>query len=392
MLHRVNIRYPASEIEASWRRLHSAYRFECSDRVPVLLGIEARYLLHERNVSFAEYFSNAKSQLIRQIENIKWRIENIPDDWFSEPKITVSPDFQNVTNSSGCGCEIFWQENETPQTSPFLSTPDDLANYQLPDWRNTLWGKRMDWYYEMRKLAEDIEVRLNGERIPIEVNVGINGDSPFMAAVDMIGSNFYAWLCEVPKQCEELLKKITDRYIEVETEYRKASGKPFRDGLGYSDDSAQVISLELYRKFCVPVGKRLYDTFGCNRYDGRLMHLCGRNVHLHDALLNNLRITMLSGYGSENRPEEMSSLAGKVLLHGNVSPITLHQGSSHDVEDETMHILEVLAPYGGVILGDGYNVAPGTSISNLEAVKRTSEKYGKPRVVTQAGARANHVL
>jgi hypothetical protein len=51
-----------------------------------------------------------------------------------------------------------------------------------------------------------------------------------------------------------------------------------------------------------------------------------------------------------------------------------------------MHILEVLAPYGGVILGDGYNVAPGTAISNLEAVRRTSEKYGKPKVPTQAGA------
>jgi hypothetical protein len=351
------------------------------------LGIEARYLLHERKVSFAEYFSNAKTQLIHQIENIKWRIENIPDDWFNEPKVTVSPDFQNVTNSSGCGCEIFWQENETPQAAPFLSTLDDLTNYQLPDWRDTLWGKRMDWYFEMRKLAEDIEVRLNGERIPIEVNVGINGDSPFMAAVDMIGSNFYAWLCEEPEECEGLLRKITDRYVEVETEYRKASGKPLHDGLGYSDDSAQIISLELYRKFCVPVGKQLYDTFGCNRHDGRLMHLCGRNVHLHDALLNDLKITMLSGYGSENRPEEMGSLAGKVLLHGNVSPITLHQGSSHDVEDETMHILEVLALQGGVILGDGYNVAPGTTISNLEAVKRTSEKFGKPKGQTRIEAR-----
>lgn len=386
MLHRVDIRYPASEIEASWSRLHSAYKFECFDRVPVLLGIEARYLLHERNVSFAEYFSNAKTQLIQQIENIKWRIENIPDDWFNEPKVTVSPDFQNVTNSSGCGCEIFWQENETPQATPFLSTLDDLVNYQLPDWRSTLWGKRIDWYYEMRKLAEDIEVRLNGERIRIEVNVGINGDSPFMAAVDMIGSNFYAWLCEAPEQCKELLRKITDRYVEVETEYRKASGKPLGDGLGYSDDSAQIISLELYRKFCVPVGKQLYDTFGCNRHDGRLMHLCGRNVHLHDALLNDLQITMLSGYGSENRPEEMASLAGKVLLHGNVSPITLHQGTLHDVEAETMHILEVLAPYGGVILGDGYNVAPGTSISNLEIVKRTSENFGKPQGRTRIGA------
>jgi len=392
MVHRVNIHYPVSEIELSRKRLQCAYQFSYSDRAPVLLGIEARYTLHERGVTFSEYFSDPKTQLIHQVENTKWRVENIPDDWFNEPKVTVSPDFQNVTNSSGCGCEIFWQENETPQATPFLSTIDDMVHHELPDWRSTLWGKRLDWYYEMRELAKDIEVRVGGERIPIEVNVGINGDSPFMAAVDMIGVNFYAWLHEAPAECKKLLEKIADRYIEVETEYRKASGKPLRDGIGYSDDSAQVISLEMYREFCVPVGKRLYDTFGCNRHDGRLMHLCGRNVHLHDALFNDLHITMLSGYGSENKPEEMTTLAGKVLLHGNISPMTLHLGTSRDVEDETMHILEVLAPCGGVILGDGYNVAPGTAISNLEAVKRTSEKYGEPKVPTRTKARADHVL
>ncbi|MEK6571204.1 MAG: uroporphyrinogen decarboxylase family protein, partial [Bacteroidota bacterium] len=354
MLHRVDIRYPISEVELNRKRLEAAYRFEYFDRAPVLLGIEARYLLKERGVTFAEYFSDVKTQLIYQIENIKWRIENIPDDWFTKPLIEVWPDFQNVTNSSGCGCEIFWQEDETPQAVPCISTFDEMVKHQLPDWRGTLWGKRLEWYFEMKKLAEDIEVRLNGERIPIQVNVGINGDSPFMAAVDMAGSNFYVWLHEAPEECKRLLKNITDRYIEVETEYRKVSKKPMKDGLGYSDDSAQVISLDSYREFCVPVAKRLYDTFGCDRHDGRSMHLCGRNVHLHGALLNDLNITMLSGYGSENKPEEMMTLAGKVLLHGNISPLNLYQGTANEVDEETMHLSEVLAPYSGIILGYGY--------------------------------------
>jgi len=383
MLHQVNIRYSASEMELNKRRLDAAYQFEYFDRVPVLLGIEARYPLHERRVTFAEYFSSAKTQLIHQLENIKWRIENIPDDWFTKPLIEVWPDFQNVTNSSGCGCEVFWQENETPQTLPFISTIEEMVNYELPDWRSTLWGKRYQWYLEMKELAEKIDVRLNGERIPIKVNVAINGDSPFMAAVDMVGSNFYAWLHEAPDACKQFLKKITDRYIEVETEYRKISGKPMRDGLGYSDDSAQVISLEQYRKFCVPVAKRLYDAFGCDRYDGRIMHLCGRNVHLHEALLSDLHITMFWGYGSENKPEEMMTLAGKVLLHGNVDPVLLYEGTPAEIEQEADRILEVLAPHGGVILGDGYNVIPGTPIFHLEVLRKSSEKFGKPKLKKQ---------
>ena len=111
-------------MERSRRRLEAAYGFEWFDRAPVLLGIEARYLLHQRGVTFAEYFSDPKTQVVHQLENIKWRIENIPDDWSTKPIITISSDFQNVTNSSGCGCDIYWQENETPQAVQRLSSLD----------------------------------------------------------------------------------------------------------------------------------------------------------------------------------------------------------------------------------------------------------------------------
>lgn len=379
MLHSVNIQYPISEVEKSRKRLEAAYRFKWFDRAPVLLGIEARYLLYERGVTFAEYFKDPKTQLIHQLENLKWRIENIPDDWFTTPVLTVSPDFQNVTNSSGCGCDVFWHETETPQAIQRIGSLDELEEYVLPDWRDTLWGKRFGWYYEMKRLVEDVDVRLNGERIPVQVTLGINADSPFMAAVDLVGPNFYTWLLEAPDMCKSLLQAITNRYIEVETEFRKISDRLLNDGLSYSDDSAQIISLEQYREFCVPVGQRLYGMFGNNLHSGRMMHLCGRNVHLHQALLDDLHITMLTGYGSENLPEEMEYVKGKVVLHGNVDPLTLFDGSTSSVEAETMKILETLAPSGGIVLGDGFNVVPASPMENLEALRKASQAYGVPK-------------
>jgi uroporphyrinogen-III decarboxylase len=329
-------------------------------------------------VSFTEYFSDPKTQLVHQLENLKWRIENIPDDSFTTPILTVSPDFQNVTNASGCGCEIYWQENETPQAVESITTIDQMVSHTLPDWRKTLWGKRLAWYGEMKRMVEDVRVTLNGERIPVMVSLGINADSPFMSAIDIAGANFYNWLLEAPEECKAFLGRMTERYIEVETEYRRILGKPIGGGFMYSDDSAQVISLEQYREFCVPTARRLYGTFGNDRHDGRMMHLCGRNVHLHEALLNDLHITMLTGYGSENRPDEMHLLAGKVLLHGNVAPLTLSNGTPADVARETRTILEELAQFGGVILGDGFNVVPGSPLENLETIRRTCEEYGTP--------------
>lgn len=358
--------------------MEAAYRFEWFDRAPVLLGIEARYLLHERGVTFGEYFSDPRAQLVHQLENLRWRIENIPDDWFMRPVITLSPDFQNVTNASGCGADIYWQENETPQAIPRITTLDELVAHTLPDWRDTLWGKKMEWFFEMKRLSEEVHVSLNGERIPIHFTLGINADSPFMTAIDLVDSNFYTWMLEAPEECRAFLGKITDRFVEVETEFRKIAGRPMPDGLCYSDDSAQIISLDQYREFCVPFARRLYDIFGTDRHDGRMMHLCGRNVHLHEALLNDLHITQLTGYGSGNAPEEMGVLAGRILLHGNVDPMTLFKGSVHDVERETARILEILAQNGGIILGDGFNVVPASPISNLEVIRKTSERFGVP--------------
>ena len=238
----------------------------------------------------------------------------------------------------------------------------------------SLWG----CFFEMKRLAEDVRVTLNGEQIPIQVSVGINADSPFMTAVDLIDSDFYTWILDVPEECKAFLEKITDRYIEVETELRKISGRRMDDGLVYSDDSAQIISLDQYREFCVPAARRLYNAFGNDSHDGRMMHLCGRNVHLHAALLEDLHITQLTGYGSGNSPDEMGLLAGRVLLHGNIDPMTLYQGTEHDVERETANILDVLAGSGGIILGDGFNIVPASPMSNLEAVRTTSTAFGVP--------------
>ena len=70
--------------------------------------------------------------------------------------------------------------------------------------------------------------------------------------------------------------------------------------------------------------------------------------------------------------------AGKTLLHGNISPMTLFEGTAGDVAVETRTLLESLAPFGGIILGDGYNVVPGSPLENLEAIRRTCEEFGAP--------------
>jgi uroporphyrinogen-III decarboxylase len=74
----------------------------------------------------------------------------------------------------------------------------------------------------------------------------------------------------------------------------------------------------------------------------------------------------------------MFEVAGKMLLHGNISPMTLSNGTVKDVARETMTLLETLAPSGGIIVGDGYNIVPGSPLENLESVRKTCEQFGVP--------------
>jgi uroporphyrinogen-III decarboxylase len=96
---------------------------------------------------------------------------------------------------------------------------------------------------------------------------------------------------------------------------------------------------------------------------------------------------MLTGYGSDNTPAEMHALAGKVLLHGNISPMTLFEGTAGAVAAETRTLLESLAPFGGIILGDGFNVVPGSLLENLEAIRKTCQEYRVPSIQHQRKSR-----
>lgn len=51
-------------------------------------------------------------------------------------------------------------------------------------------------------------------------------------------------------------------------------------------------------------------------------------------------------------------------------------GSKNEVKNACRECLEALAPCGGLILGDGANVCPGTPLENLAAFTEATEEFG----------------
>ncbi|MBM4050967.1 MAG: hypothetical protein FJ279_38210, partial [Planctomycetes bacterium] len=93
---KIDIRYPKEAMAKSRERMAAHQEFRYVDRVPVVAGISARYTLQQRGVGFREFFSSPEAQVYHQLMNLKWRLENLREDFLLSPVVNVVPDFQNV--------------------------------------------------------------------------------------------------------------------------------------------------------------------------------------------------------------------------------------------------------------------------------------------------------
>jgi uroporphyrinogen-III decarboxylase len=107
--------------------------------------------------------------------------------------------------------------------------------------------------------------------------------------------------------------------------------------------------------------------------------MCGQSTHLHQVLVEDLRLSSFDLFGYLVEPEVAArNLGGRMYLWGNLNPMLMLSGTRAQVKQAALRALEALAPCGGYRLGDGANVCPGTPLENLAAVTEAAEEYGLP--------------
>jgi len=386
MRFELNIDYPVEKMAQSRRRMEAAAAFQYVDRVPVGFCLVPRYFTPIFGIPYRAIFASAEEQYRWQLEFLKYRIENIPEDIVcTGPTLSVGPYFDNVLDSAAFGAEVVWPENETLHSRPTIPTVEAMARYQPPAPGSGLWGQARDWWLQMRDFARDTKLMFNDGSSAIRVEgsvqvaaLGISGLSPHMIAVDLVGGSFYEWQLEYPDECHAFLTKITDGLIEAQRYFMTVDPRP-RGGLGLAEDTAQAMSAVQFREFCVPYAIKLFDTFAREPGSARGMHMCGQSAHLHEALMQDLRITSFDLFGYLVQPEvAAANLGGRVQLWGNINPMLMLNGTKAQVKQAAREALEALAPCGGYRLGDGANVCPGTPVENLAALTEAAEEYGLP--------------
>jgi len=378
MRFNIDIDCSGEQLRLRQARMQARNAFEQPDRTPVGFCLVPRFFTPLFGIPYSEIFRDVETHYHWQLQFAKYRIENIPEDAFcTGPAITVYPFFDNVLDSDALGAEVVWPENETLQACPTIRTVEAMERFEVPPPTAGLWGRLVDWCAQMRELAAQTRVTFGGTEGRVVVGApGTGGLSPHMLAVDLVGTDFYWWLIEYPDACHRFLDKITCALLRTQEHFERVWPRPRAGGAWLAEDSAQIMSLEQFREFCVPYDLRLYGRNGPQASRG--MHMCGRSEHLHEALVEDLHATSFDLFGYQVPPEVAAhNLGGRMLLWGNINPMLMLSGTRDEVKQACLHALEVLAPCGGLMLGDGANVCPGTPLENLAVFTEAAEQYGR---------------
>ena len=295
--------------------------------------------------------------------------------------MTVGPDFENVMNTSAFGGHVEWLAENPPRARPTIRQPDEVGQLRIPEVNEGFWAKYVRWWQDddgpgqgdggdlqrptrpsgrpaagraMDRAAHGCH--RSGRRRLLLVDAGVSGSLP-----SIVGHDY-----QRPHPCGNLLSPA-----------RPHTARP---NFAVAEDSAQIMSAELFREFCVPYDNRLFDAFGSGMRDGRGMHMCGKSDHLHATLLEEERITSFQLFGHNVKPAVAArNLGGKCCLWGNLDPVLLLEGPKEKIREATVEFLEALGPCRGVVLGDGANVCPGTPLDHLAVLRDTAEQYARER-------------
>ncbi|MBE6904541.1 MAG: hypothetical protein E7480_08050 [Ruminococcaceae bacterium] len=379
----LHIDIDTSRMEQSLLRMQRRVEFKYHDRVPINFCVEPRFFAPLLNVKLCEIFKDPETQFVYLLKFAKMHAELLNSDFLISPVIYINPWFDNVIQASAFGCEIYWPENETLQAIPFMQDVSEIEKMKIPEVDSGLWGRRIEWFFKMQEFCKDTRLTIGHGSNIIEGRVEMAPFSqlvlgPHMVAVDMAGTEFYYWMAEYPEECHKMLEKITLDCMAAEDYARKIDPRP-RYGIHLAEDSSTILSPDMFREMVVPYTKRCYDRYSTGPDFARGLHMCGPSTHLLEILADDLKINSFNMFGCPVDPKDVArTLGGKSLLWGNIDPVLIKDGTKEQVKEACRKVIEVLAPCGGFMLGDGANVCPGTPIENLLAFAEAAEEYGVP--------------
>ncbi|MEI6512871.1 MAG: uroporphyrinogen decarboxylase family protein [bacterium] len=370
-------------------RVWEAYDAGRPIRVPMTLGINPRLTMEvpEANptgIQYLQYFNDTDKMLQRQLEHSEWVLFNIPQDFqMGLPKDgwDVNVDLANVYEAGWFGCEVRFYGFQVPDSIPLLKDDSKkclLFDKGIPDpFESGL--MKLNWeHYENFKKKQEQGYTWKGLPINNIAPSGVYTDGPMTVACNLRGAaEFCADLLEAPDYAHQLLDFITTATIERIKAYRQRLGQELiPKGMGFADDSIQLLSTSIYKEMILPYHKRLINEL--SEGGPNSIHLCGDATRHFPLIAKELNVNGFDTGFPVDFTWLRKTLGPDTYILGGPSVPLLLKATPDEVRDETKRILASGIMEGGrFTLREGNNLAPGTPLENLWAMYDTVKKFGR---------------
>ncbi|MBM3493837.1 MAG: hypothetical protein FJX72_05880 [Armatimonadetes bacterium] len=379
---------PAADIpahNAEVRDVWDGYRSGRPIRVPMVLGVNPRYLLLEAGANslgldFRTYSEDPDAMFGAQLGFQRWMRHNLmqdaemglPDKW------TVYADFQNYYEAAWFGCPVAFRDGQVPDAEPvFADRPEEVIDRGVPGPFSAVMGRAIEYTERFRAKAEN-ETFLGRPIEAAQPSLGMGTDGPMTVACSLFGAGF---VCETlgsdPQRVHRLFDFITDATVTRVEAWKRRFDIAFpHDGYGIADDSIALLSVRTYREHVLPYHRRLFERFGTER--SRSIHLCGDASRHFRTIRDELQVTSFDTGYPVDFGALRSDLGHDVQLLGGPSAPFLVGADTTEVRQATRGVLRSGVMAGGrFILREGNNLAPGTPRGNVAAMYETVRRYGR---------------
>ncbi len=376
MKERIDIIIPESilaENEQKRQRLERTFRLEPTDRAPVWVDATFWTVLAARGTSFAQFMESPRSHLREHILNFKWRTETVRDDLPIETEcLVIQPDF-GALRGTEFPMEIEWLPDQPAKTTHLLHDAEDIDKLAMPEPAGGLNAKKIEFYRGMQAAIEDLDVRINGQKLRVAVTISQPG-GPIPSAFALCGSNLFLWIKSDPERVHHLLDLTMRSHQQCITYFDALTGTEPRHPIWLGCDAGEMMSARSFREFVVPYYNRLWE-----QYPGpRIFHMCGKINHLLDVIRDDMRVERLDGFGFPvDRGLLAEKWAGRLVFRGGPHPMLIHDGPSEVVIAECEFYLRSAGRQGGFILAEGFGLMPGTPPEHIEAMVEASKRVGQ---------------
>ena len=353
-------------------RIAKTHKFEETDRVPVVVGTQLWSLLAGRGAAFSEMTESPRAHLRGLILNYKYRIELVRDDQPIETECLVLEQDFGAIRGVEFPMKVVFRGDDQPKSLHLLHSIEEIDTLSIPDPYSGHNKMRIDWYQEMKKAQEDFDVRINGEKLDLEVDINHPG-GPVPSAFALCGSNLFLWMMMDPDKIHKLMEIVTESHLNCIAYMDEIKGADSNHPIWAGADTGELMGPTQFKEFAVPYYQKMWE-----KYPGeRVYHMCGKMNHLLEIVRDELKINYLSGFGFPTDYHKLADeLAGRVRLWGGLHPVNVHDGPKEAIIDECEDYIRTVGRHGGYILSEGTGIMAGTPPEHIDAMVEASKRIG----------------